>query len=126
MLFKKKDLSCEDWIDSILGKNEFFDILAINFNIYEGVGTYHLQIVGSKTTPEQDEEWYCNNHFTTGEDVFIVRREITGQEWEEGLIYFTKIVKEYLEKGKYAKKLKGMKAVGIGFVDGDNELVYEA
>ena len=127
MFFKRKKISsCNDWIDSILEKFIFQGIQSINFNIYEGENTLHLQIIGSESTPEQDEEWYCDNHFTTGENVFIIDRKITGGKWEEGLQYFINVVNEYLENGKNRDILKNMKAVGIGFVDGDNEILYRS
>ncbi|MBA3037823.1 MAG: hypothetical protein FP814_15195 [Desulfobacterium sp.] len=126
MFRKRKDNTCNDWIDSVLGKNNFSSIRSVNFNLYEGEGTFHLQIIGSNRTPEEDEEWYCDEDFTTGENVFIINRKVTGEKWEEGLNYFKNVLKEYIEKGKFNKVLKNMKAVGIGFVDGDDEIIYES
>jgi hypothetical protein len=126
VFFKNKENICNDWIDSILEKNDFSNIRSINFNLYEGKGTFHLQIIGSKSTPEENEEWYCDNDFTTGENVLIIKHKITGEKWEEGLTYFTNVVNEYIEKGKFNSILKKMKVVGIGFVDGDNEIIYKS
>lgn len=126
-MFSKKQLShCGNWIDSVLSENDFIGIKSINFNLYEGEGTFHLQIIGSKKTPNEDEEWYCDNDFTTGENVFIINRSITGEEWKKGLEYFTKKIKQYIQNGKYKNKLTSMKAIGIGFVDGDIEIIYES
>jgi hypothetical protein len=126
MLIEKNENECSNWIDSVLSKNDFSNIRAINFNIYEGHGTFHLQIIGSIITPDEDDEWYCRDDFTTGENVLIIKRKVTGEKWEDGLEYFTNQVKQYIEKGKYKKILKTTKVVGIGFVDGDDEIIYES
>lgn len=36
------------------------------------------------------------------------------------------MVRKYLEDGKYANMLKGLQAVGIGFVDGEIEILHQA
>ena len=41
-----------------------------------------------------------------------------------GLTFFISLVNEYLSSGKYAGKLKEYQAIGIGFVDGDLQILY--
>ena len=38
--------------------------------------------------------------------------------------FFIGLVNEYLSSGKYAGKLKEYQAIGIGFVDGDLQILY--
>lgn len=64
--------------------------------------------------------------FTTGEDVFLVPRKQAGDEWNEGFEFITNLVKAYLEHGKYSEVLKSVKLVGVGFVDGDIDIVYQS
>jgi hypothetical protein len=103
------------------------DIIAVNFNLYEGSNqTYDIQLIGTNTFDEEDEDWACEEVFTTGEDVFLIPRTNDIEDWKKGLAFITKIVQKYLEDGKYANILQGLQAVGIGFVDGDIEILHQA
>jgi hypothetical protein len=46
--------------------------------------------------------------------------------WEQILSCITAFIKKYMSDGKYADKLKKYKAIGIGFVDGDIDILYRA
>lgn len=103
------------------------DVVAVNFNLYEGADqTYDIQLIGIDTFNEKDEDWACEEIFTTGENVFLLPKTNSIKNWEDGLSFIRKMVEKYLENGKYANILKGLQAVGIGFVDGDIELLYKA
>lgn len=103
------------------------DVVAVNFNLYEGADqTYDIQLIGTDAFDEEDEEWACEEIFTTGENIFLLPRTNDIENWEEGLSFIIKMVAKYLDNGKYANILKGLQAVGIGFVDGDIELLYQA
>ena len=45
-------------------------------------------------------------------------------EWDEALNYMVSQLKQYLSNGKYAELLKSKTGVGVGFVDGDLEILY--
>jgi hypothetical protein len=113
------------WIDKHLSKGLPNDVVAINFNLYEGSeNTYDVEIVGCDEFDETDEDWASSEVFATRDDLFFIPRTDDIAEWEQGLSFITSLVTEYLDKGKYADKLKKYTAVGIGFVDGDIEILY--
>ena len=115
------------WIDKHLSENLPDDIVAINFNLYEGSGnTYDVEIIGSDSFDEEDEDWACGEVFSTRDDLFFVQRTNDIAEWEEGLSFISALVEEYLREGKYAGKLKSYTAVGIGFVDGDIDILHRS
>lgn len=114
------------WLDDNLEQLPT-DVVAVNFNLYEGSKqTYDVQLIGTDTFDEEEEDWACDEIFTTGEDLFLLPRTNDIEDWEDGLSFIIKMVEKYLENGKYARKLKGLQAVGIGFVDGDIELLCHA
>lgn len=114
------------WLDSNLEQLPP-DIVAVNFNLYEGSNdTYDIQLIGTDTFDEEDEDWACEEIFTTGEDIFLMPRTDDIEDWEDALDFITKMVRKYLEDGKYANMLKGLQAVGIGFVDGEIEILHQA
>jgi hypothetical protein len=114
------------WLESNLEQLPS-DVVAINFNLYEGSNqTYDIQLIGTDKFDETDDDWACEEIFTTGEDVFLIPRTDDIEEWENGLSFIIKMVEKYLENGKYANMLKQLQAVGVGFVDGDIEILHEA
>jgi hypothetical protein len=116
-----------DWLDKILEQELPKGIIAFNFNLYEGErGTYDIQLIGSDEFDENDGDWSCTDFFTTGEDICYIKRTKDIKEWEKGLSYITELVQRYLKEGKNAAILKSVTAIGIGFVDGDIDIIYRA
>lgn len=114
-----------DWMDDILENADFTNIIAVNFNLYEGTDkTYHVELIGSDQYTPGDNEWACNEVFTTRDHLFIIVG-LDVKSWEEALAHFKADVLAYLKKGRYNSKLLSMRAVGIGFVDGDLEILHE-
>ena len=112
-----------EWLDDILEKELPFDGVALNFNLYENVDNYwSIQLVTTESFDIEDDDWVCDEVFTTGEDMYFWQQE-TG--WEEILELAKQWMNQYLENGKYADDLKMYEAVGIGFVDGDIDILYQ-
>ncbi len=112
------------WLESNLQQLPS-DVIAVNFNLYEGSNqTYDIQLIGTDTFDEADDDWACEEIFTTGEDVFLIPRTDDIKDWEDGLYFITKMIEKYLQDGKFANILQGLRAVGVGFVDGDIELLH--
>ncbi|WP_196803004.1 hypothetical protein [Butyrivibrio sp. MC2013] len=114
----------EEWLNGYLEKGIPQEVVAVNFNIYEETGNnWSIEIVGTGSFDEEDEDWACDEitDFGSRENLFTMESD---EEWEAVLGNVIGIIKEYLEKGKYASSLKGLTAVGTGFVDGDIEILY--
>lgn len=115
----------EEWMDSLSLDDQPENVIAYNFNIYDGEeNTYDIQLIGSDQFDEDDPDWACSEVYSSEENVCFI--EISGEleNWEKAQKIFAEYVRRYLESGKYSDLLKNAKAVGIGFVDGDIELVY--
>lgn len=115
-----------EWLNSFLESELPEEIKAFNFNMYEGIDEYHVELIGSPTSPKDDDDWACDELFTTREELFFIPYQVAGSRWEEGLDFAIKLVDNYLKNGRFADKLKSYEAVGVGFVDGDIEFVYQA
>jgi hypothetical protein len=114
-----------NWLNKVLENELPNDIIAYNFNLYEGnKNTYDIQLVGTNEYDENDDDWACTEYFTTAENICYIKRVNKIKKWEDGLIYLTEIVKKYLEEGKFSKILKKAKIIGIGFVAGDIDIIY--
>jgi hypothetical protein len=116
-----------NWLNQILEQGIPKGIKAFNFNLYEGSeDTYDIQLIGSDEFDEDDSDWACTDYFTSGEDICYIKRTEDIQHWEQGLNYITMLVERYLKEGEYANILKSALAIGIGFADGDIDILFRA
>ncbi|CAM3502123.1 hypothetical protein EDM52_22030 [Brevibacillus invocatus] len=116
-----------NWLNHILEQEIPKGIKAFNFNLYEGSGeTYDIHLIGSDEFDEDDSDWACTDYFSSEEDIFSIKRSGDIQHWEQGLNYITMLVERYLKEGEFANILKSASAIGIGFVDGDIDILFRA
>ncbi len=117
-----------EWLDDVLEDisetgipNE---VLAFGFNLYDnGDGNWSMELIGTSEFDTDDEDWMCNEvtDFDTRDNPFQWDKKA---KWEEILNDVTYLLKRYLESGKYADVLKAQFGIGVGFVDGNVEILY--
>jgi hypothetical protein len=112
------------WLDGWLAQPVPQNIVAFSVNLYEGTGTFDVQLSGNTSYDSDDQSWACNPAYTTGESLFSVPRDFVSNEWERALDLILAFVKEYLKTGRHGYVLKGRSAVAVGFVDGDLHQVW--
>lgn len=126
--FTKKECNMyvfiEKWLDSILEQTIPTDVVALNFNLYEdGCNNWSIELVGTESFDLDDEDWCCNEIFDFGtrETPLTWKAE---KAWSEILEEMIQVLKKYLEQGQHSNVLKKYQGVGIGFVDGDVEILF--
>lgn len=124
------------WLDALLENNEMPEnTKAFNFNLYEDrideesdEKVYGIQLIAADRfdpdfDPYEDDSWACYEVWTSEEDIFYIslsdEEDKSGEYAQE---IYIELVKEYFGNGKYADILTS-KPVGIGFVDGDLEII---
>ena len=115
------------WLDNLLLANPLPDnFMAINFNIYDiNDETYDIQLIASSIYDENDDDWACEEIYSSQEDCFFMpKSDIIVQEI--ALENTMEMVAEYLEHGKYASILKSGIAICAGFVDGDIDCIWNS
>ena len=111
----------EKWVDTALSVELPENIEAFCFNLYEkGNNVYAVEIIGSPTFDETDENWACDEVFNNRGYPLCWKSD---KSWEGVLEDTVALVKRYLKEGKYASLLLSKKGVGVGFVDGNIELL---
>ena len=113
-----------EWIDGVLSEGVPDEAVAFCFNLYENDEYYwSMELIGAGRFDPEDQDWACDEvtDFGSRESLFTWTAEC---EWEETLQTVIDLLKKYLNEGKYADLLKSKKGVGVGFVDGDIELLY--
>ena len=114
----------EKWLNKILEQNIPSDVVGLNFNLYEdGSNNWSIELIGTDRFDLEDEAWCCEEIFDFGtrETPFVWKEEKT---WDEILDQMMQIIKKYLEQGLYSSILKQYQGIGIGFVDGDVEMLF--
>ncbi len=111
------------WLDNVLKAALPNEVKAIHFNLYEDTDhQWSIELTGTSMFDENDEDWACCEVFSTRDNPFVTVRE---SGWKEIEKLFTDWVNDYLATGTYSDRLKQYQAVGIGFVDGDLQILYQ-
>ncbi|MBQ8961706.1 MAG: hypothetical protein IJ071_10925 [Ruminococcus sp.] len=121
------------WLDALLENNDMpKETKAFNFNIYEdrsaetGEPLFTLQLIaaGAFDPEDRDGEWACEEVWSSEEDLFALDFSDEENADEKRVMeVYTELCSEYLEKGTYRSALLSAEGIGIGFVDGDLELL---
>ena len=125
-LFTKKTLYDElkPWLNSIFKADISYDVAALSFNLYDdGKNMWSMEVVGTSSFDADDSDWACDEvtDFGTRANSFKWKEKA---EWETVLSKFEDALKKYLWTSPYAGKLKAVRGIGVGFVDGDLKLIY--
>ena len=119
-------LAFQSWLDRVLVRKIPKETVAFHFNLYEAEDAFHVQLIGAEEFSSDDPDWPCAETFSTEEDVFELPHSAVGEEWEQGLEAAKAAVQQYLATGTRAATLRASQGVGVGFVDGDVHVVWEA
>lgn len=84
---------------------------------------WSMELVGTGRFDANDSDWSCDEITDFGTRVGLLSWNKEAK-WDGILKEMISVVTQYLETGKYAEVLKSKAGVGIGFVDGDIELLY--
>ena len=118
------------WLDQALSRPLPPNTVAFHVNLYEGMDSVHLQLVGtdSFTPGEQPERdyWPGDETFSTGEDVFHVPFSVAGANWRDWQATCLSLLQTYLNDGEKANVIRASQGLGMGFVDGDMNLLWPA
>ena len=123
-MFPDISQSFNAWVDRVVNENRSTAAIAYNFNLYEHEDEFAIQLVGTRSFNSQDGDWATDAAFTSSEDLFCLSHSDFGNGWRQGLVAAKSLVSIYLQHGEQAELMKGSEAVGVGFVDGDIEIVY--
>lgn len=113
-----------NWLDNVLSQCIPEDVIAFGFNLYDDEDNrWSMELVGTNSFDRGDADWCCDEatDFGTREKPFTWEENAA---WDNILEKITLCLKEYLENGKYADVLKDKNGIGVGFVDGDLEIIY--
>lgn len=110
-----------NWIDLCLSESIPESVIAYSFNLYE---PYRIELIGSASFDLNDEDWACNEDFVPTVRGIDIPLSICAGNWEECLATMRTLIENYLTTERQgALVLRGARAVAIGFVDGNLEIM---
>lgn len=92
------------------------NIVALNFNLYEG--PYALDLIGSATFDESDEDWACNEDFIPKLRRCPALEIPDDKSWEEVLKIVESILRDLIREIPDIELFK-VQHIAVGFVDGN-------
>ena len=113
------------WLDCTLNQEIPSEVVAFCFNLYENRNNkWSMELVGTDRFVVDDEDWACDEVADFGTRTNCYTWE-SSKKWDEILSEIITLLKKYLENGTYAKTLKEKSGIGVGFVDGNIEIIYK-
>lgn len=120
----------EKWLEKSLKKSIPSEVVAFSFNLFEpaleeGV-TFGIELIGASEFYVNDENWACEEIWQPKKRSIFIPTEYSGEDWEECLKKLIHFITNLLSSNKaHIEKLKSKKGIGIGFVDGDLEIIWQ-
>ena len=123
--------SFSEWLVKNLQNDFPKSVKGFSFNLFEPVGDdsvkFGIELVGAESFDENNSDWACNEIWIPEQRDLDIPLEYSGNTWEECLEKIKTLVLSKLQSNdNLAKKLKEVEGIGIGFVDGDLEIIYKA
>ena len=114
------------WLDAAAAEASH-GIAAFSFNLYEpaqipGV-KFGIELIGARAFDPDDPDWPCDEIWSPTPRGINLPLEFSGTDWEACLAQAKALVTEYMASPA-GQWLQASEAVGIGFVDGDLELIW--
>lgn len=111
------------WLDAVLARTIPGTVVAFCFNLSE---PWRLELVGAGSFSAEDDDWACDEVFTSrGNDLDLPEKEV-GCTWEEVLASAKTLLVAYLGRNSPGSAvLKSRNAVAVGFVDGELEVLWQ-
>ncbi len=123
--------SFTSWLNKSLAQNVPDSVKAFCFNLYESAfvdeAKFGVELIGAGKFDRDDPDWPCYEVWEPETRGINIPISYSGDEWELCLQRIKTLVLKQLEtETSTIRKLKSTRAVGIGFVDGDLEIIWKS
>jgi hypothetical protein len=111
------------WIDRSLAESIDSSVIAFCFDLYEPDG---IELIGSSVFDPNDRNWANSDDFIPSQRGMDIPENVCSGNRRERLQIIAGFIKRYLVSDtRGAKLLLSCKAIAIGFVDGDLEILNQ-
>jgi hypothetical protein len=121
----------EEWLEESLESDIPDNVKAFSFNLYEPAFQagyeFGMELIGAEKFDLNDEDWACEEVWEPPQRGILIPISYSGETWEKCLDVMKQLAIKFLQSNKSAaKKLKSRQGVGIGFVDGNLEVIWQS
>ncbi|PQO40983.1 hypothetical protein [Blastopirellula marina] len=118
-----------NWLRASLSDGPPADVVGFAFNLYEPGddpdSKFGVELVGADEFKLHDSDWPCEEIWEPNTRGLHIPRNYSGDDWEGCLAKLRELLKEVLAGDSVAAQtLRSVEGVGLGFVDGDLEIVW--
>ena len=114
-----------EWADIACTRDIPKEALAFSFNLAETLDAFVMELIGSPRFDRGNPDWACDEVFEVRDPEFELPHAEVGTQWQPVLQIAVTMVRRYLEDPTNAGgRLREAEGVGVGFVDGDLEIVW--
>jgi hypothetical protein len=114
--------SFDDWVEQQV-RSAPNDILAFSFNLFEEKGGFSVEIIGATEFWADNSDWACREDYVpVPRQRWQIPSSISGPNWESCLRAMTQEIDRLMER-RGIRRLISVKAVALGFVDGDLQIL---
>lgn len=119
-----------NWLRESLSDGAPEDVVGFAFNLYEPGddpnSKFAVELVGTDEFQHHDSDWPCAEIWEPKTRGLHIPLDYSSDDWEECLTQLREVVKEVLAGDSVAAQtLRSVEGVGLGFVDGDLEILWQ-
>lgn len=120
-----------DWLQLALQSDLPDGLEAFSFNLFEPASVdgviFGVELIGAGEFDENDPDWACDEVWEPEQRQLYIPVEYSSADWEECLAKMKKLVEAVLQSAEGpVSRLKAAKEIGMGFVDGDIEILWQS
>jgi hypothetical protein len=118
----------KEWLIEGLEKPIPTSVKAFSFNLFECPETpeykFGIEIVGASSFDEKNSDWACDEVWEPSVRAIEIPKSYSGSDWEECMEKVKGLVTDCLHSIPKCNILRTRLGIGIGFVDGDLEVIW--
>ncbi len=120
----------ESWLLEGLSSNIPKSVKAFSFNLFEiaeDTGSkFSIELIGTSEFTPNNEDWACEEVWEPNRRSLAIPIEFSGENWKKCLNTMKENIIELIDSNEtIAKVIKSREGVGLGFIDGDFEIIWK-
>lgn len=121
----------QKWLVSALPERVPGGVVAFSFNLYEpalvGGVKFGVEVVGTSEFDPEGEDWACEGVWEPSKRQLHIPIEFSGADWETCQSRVKDLLLQVLQsENKSSSLLKSTRGIGVGFVDGSIDIIWQA
>ncbi len=117
------------WLERNLPTEVPKSVQAFAFNLLDSADadncTFSVELIGAEIFDIKNPDWACEEVWEPAERQLDIPNDFSGKRWQQCLGKIRSLVLAILQEDSIASRsLKSTRGVGLGFVDGDLEVLW--